>query len=246
MAKTVFLPKSVDELFVDLSDLKLRIALLMEQEKELDQLTQECENNAEVHTMAFRGEERIRKLINRRYRMNQVKRITRKTLPQAIRVVASILLFCYIGLTVAIAADSSVRIKIMEFFMNIENEYTEFGLRDTGEHMDVPAEWQGYYYPSYIPEGFAISRFFKYSVSYERNDGAQLDFGEFDATVSSAIDTEDAIVNFIIINGNSAMIVQKEPWTSIIWSVDNRILEINYSGDLEAAIQIAESVRMIK
>ncbi len=246
MAKTVVLPKSVDELFDDLSDLKLRIALLMEQEEELDQFAQEYENNAEVYNIASRGEKRIREHINRCYRTSQVKQITRRTIPQAIRVVASILLFCYIGLTVAIAANSSFRIKIMEFFMNIEDEYTEYGFVDTGDHMDVPIEWPGYYYPAYIPEGFTISRFFKYSVSYERNDGAQLDFGESDATVSSAIDTENAIVNFIIINGNSAMIVQKDPWTSIIWPIDNRILEVNYTGDREEAIRIAESVRMIK
>ena len=42
------------------------------------------------------------------------------------------------------------------------------------------------------------------------------------------------------------MIVQKDPWTSIIWPIDNRILEVNYTGDREEAIRIAESVRMIK
>lgn len=246
MAKKVVPPKSVDELFEDLSTLKLKIALLEDQEDELDRYTEACDSDEQLEALALRGEQRMLKHINRAYRKSQTMYAVQRTIPRIVRVAASILLFCYIGLTVAIAADSSVRIKVMEFILNIEEEYTEFGLVDTGTYMDVPIEWQGYYYPAYIPEGLTIRRFYRNEVQYERSDGVQLDFSDIDASTSCAIDTENANVEFISINGYSAVLVEKEPWISIIWSIDNRVLMINYTGEKADLIRIAESVRMIR
>lgn len=246
MAKPVVPPKSVDELFDDLTVLKLKIALLQNQEAELDRQAQECEDNEELQQYVLEGESRILKHIKRNYRRSQARNIAKRTIPQMVRVAAIILLFCYIGLTVAIAADSSVRIRIMEFIMNVGEQYTEFGFRETDEYMEVPTEWQGYYYPSYIPEGFVIKRIIRNEVQFERSDGLYFDFCDIDAATSNAIDTENADTWFISINGHSAMIIQKELWTSIIWSIDNRVLMINYTGEREEVIKIAESVRMIR
>lgn len=246
MAKKVVPPKSVDELFEDLSTLKLKIALLEDQEDELDRYTEACDSDEQLEALALRGEQRMLKHINRGYRKSQTMYAVQRTIPRIVRVAASILLFCYIGLTVAIAADSSVRIKVMEFILNIEEEYTEFGFVDTGEYMDVPTEWQGYYYPAYIPEGFTVRYIYRDEVQYERSDGVQLDFSDIDAMTSCAIDTENANVEFISINGYSAVVIEKAPWISIIWSIDNRVLMINYTGEKEELVRIAESVRMIR
>lgn len=246
MAKPVVPPKSIGELFEDLSDLKLKIALLAEEEDDLDRRDQENKDDVQLEQLVVQGEKRMLKHISRNYRKNQIRHVTRRIIPQVVRVAASVLLFCYIGLTVAIAADSSVRIRVMDFIMNIEKEYTEFGFVDTGDFMDVPVEWQGYYYPAGIPDDFAIKSVMRYVVHYENSYGVQLDFSDIDASASTAIDTENADVKFITINGHSAMLVEKEPWISVIWSIDNRVLMISYTGELESAIQIAESVRMIK
>lgn len=246
MAKKVVPPKSVDELFEDLSTLKLKIALLEEQENELDRYTEACDNDEQLEALALQGERRMLKHINRSYRKSQAKYAVQRATPWIVRIAASILLFCYIGLTVAIAADSSVRIKVMEFILNIEEEYTEFGFVDTGEYIDVPTEWKGYYYPAYIPDGFIIKRIYRDEVQYERSDGSQFDFSDIDAMTSCAIDTEHANVEFISINGYSAVLVKKEPWISIFWSIDNRVLMINYTGEKEGLIRIAESVRMVR
>lgn len=246
MAKTVVPPKSVGELFEDLSDLKLKIALLVEDEEDLLRRDQESADDAELEHLAIQGEQRMLKHIGRSYRRSQIKHVTSSIIPQMVRVAASILLFCYIGLTVAIAADSSVRIKVMEFIMNIEDEYAEFGFEDTGEYIDVPSEWEGYYYPASIPEGFFVQSVMRYAVHFTNSDGTQFDFMDIDAEASTAIDTENAEVNLISLNGHSALLVEKEPWISIIWNIDNRVLMVNYEGDLDSAIQIAESVRMIR
>ncbi len=246
MAKTVVPPKSVGELFEDLSDLKLKIALLAEEEDTLVRCDQKIKDDAQLEQLAVQGEQRMLKHINKSYRMNQIKCITRNAIPQVIRVAASILLFCYLGLTVAIAADSSVRIMIMEFIMNIEEEYTEFGFKESGEYIDIPFEWEGYYYPTHIPDGFTVSHIAPMNVTYMSNTGKLLEFDDMADGTRGTIDTENASIEFITINGHNAMLVQKEQWVSILWSVDNRILLIGYTGETNEAIRIAESVRMIR
>lgn len=42
------------------------------------------------------------------------------------------------------------------------------------------------------------------------------------------------------------MIVEKDMWTTVIWNADNRSLIIEYTGEREEAIKIAESVVMIR
>lgn len=246
MAKTVVPPKSVEELFEDLSDLKLRIALLAEEEENLAHHDQDIKDDVQLEQLVMQGEKRMQKHINKRYRMSQIKYVTRSVIPPTVRVAASILLFCYLGLTVAIAADSSVRIRVMEFIMNIEEEYTEFGFEETGKYIDIPIEWDGFYYPTYIPQGMVLKDILSETVLYEHSNGTHLWFYDMSDGTKGTLDTENATVESISLNGQVAMISEKDHWVSILWNIDNRVLMVDYTGTREEAIQIAESVRMIK
>ena len=99
MAKKVVPPKSVDELFEDLSTLKLKIALLEDQEDELDRYTEACDSDEQLEALALRGEQRMLKHINRGYRKSQTMYAVQRTIPRIVRVAASILLYrvdrCY-------------------------------------------------------------------------------------------------------------------------------------------------------
>lgn len=246
MAKKVVSPKSVGELFEDLSILKLKIALLEKEEEDLDQRDLRCNEDKQLECIATQGEQRILKHISRSYRKNQIKRITRTTLPQLVRIAACILLFCYIGLTVVIAANSSARIRIMKYIINFEEEYTEFGFEDTGEYMDVPGGWEGYYFPAYIPSGFNILHTSPTNVTFINRDGILFEFDDMSEGTKGTLDTEGASIELITINGHSAVLVEKGQWISILWNVDNRILLVGYTGGRSEAIHIAENVRMLK
>ena len=246
MAKTVVPPKSVEELFEDLSELKLRIALLAEEEEKLAHHDRQMKDDVQLEQLVMQGEKRMQKHINQTCRMSRIKYVTKSVIPSVVRVAASILLLCYLGLTVAIAADSTVRIKVMEFIMNIEQEYTEFGFEETGEYVDVPAEWDGFYYPAYIPQGMVLTEVLSDTVLYTHSDGTHLWFCDMSDGTKGTLDTENAAVEAVLLNGHAAMISVKEPWVSILWNIDNRVLMVDYTGTREEALQIAESVRMMK
>ena len=71
-------------------------------------------------------------------------------------------------------------------------------------------------------------------------------FSEHGIDTRGTIDTEDAILNTMLIHGRPAMIVEKDIWTPIIWNVGNQCLIVEFNGEKEEAIKIAESVVMIR
>lgn len=246
MSKILQVPKSTGELKQELTSLKLKIALQEIRERELDRLMQEYEQDEPLEKRLAQSEGPMLRRIDRDIRKMRAWRCLRNTLPKVGKIAASLMLFFYLSLSVALAASPEMRVNLMNFFMNIEERYTSFGFEETGEFVEVPAEWDGYYYPTYIPEGFEIDQVDYYGVYFKRNDGTMLDFEELGPDTYGNVDTENAKIDYININGHTALIAEKGKWVTILWSVDNRGLLIGYTGGREEAIKIAESVRMIK
>lgn len=246
MSKILQVPKSTGELKQELTSLKLKIALQEIRERELDRLMQEYEQDEPLEKRLAQSEGPMLRRIDRDIRKMRAWRCLRNTLLKVGKIAASLMLFFYLSLSVALAASPEMRVNLMNFFMNIEERYTSFGFEETGEFVEVPAEWDGYYYPTYIPEGFEIDQVDYYGVYFKRNDGTMLDFEELGPDTYGNVDTENAKIDYININGHTALIAEKGKWVTILWSVDNRGLLIGYTGGREEAIKIAESVRMIK
>ena len=247
MANSHRAPKELAELRGDLSALKLKIVLLEKQEAELGRIEQESDSDEALQMLVKSSEQKMLRYIDRSCRKDEIKRLAFRTFPQVAKVAACLLLVCYLGLTAAIATDSTVRVRLMQFMMNIEERCTSFGFEDSGEIMNVPADWEGYYDPAYIPDGMLLADVVTpETVLYTHPDGRDLWFDDMSAGTGGALDTENATIDYITINGHLAMISEKGAWTAILWNIDNRILMINYTGKREEAIRIAESVRMIK
>lgn len=247
MANSHRVPKDIEALRGDLSSLKLKIVLLEKQEAELERIEQESDADEAMQMLVKNSEQKMLRYIDRSCRKDEIKRLVFRTFPQVAKVAACLLLVCYLGLTAAVATDSTVRIRLMQFMMNIEERYTSFGFEDSGEMMNVPADWEGYYYPAYIPDGMVLADVFAPgTVLYTHPDGRDLWFDDMSDGTGGTLDTENATIDYITINGHLAMISEKGPWTAILWNIDNRILMIDYTGSRDEAIRIAESVRMIK
>lgn len=247
MADSHRVPKALEELRGDLSALKLKIVLLEKQEAELERIEQESDSDEALQTLVKSREQKMLRYIDRSCRKDEIKRLVFRTFPQVAKATACLLLVCYLGLTAAIATDPTVRVRLMQFIMNIEERYTSFGFEDSGEMMNVPADWQGYYYPAYIPDGMVLAgSLIPGNVFYTHPDGRELWFDDLGDGAGGTLDTENATIDYITINGHIAMISEKGPWTAILWNIDNRILMIDYNGTRDEAIRIAESVRMIK
>ena len=127
-----------------------------------------------------------------------------------------------------------------------------FRRNDTGLHA---AQGNGCYSNkriklNYIPEGFIASKDFtdKFDVGIEFKEINGGD-GYFHVTVSSAdssvhIDTEDAVVERLTVNGCEGLYSTKPNVNILLWGDDNYIYVIDGSIDKNEAIKIAENLVM--
>ena len=152
----------------------------------------------------------------------------------------------------AIATIPPVRARVMELIFETLRQYTRVSLREkAGPEVEVPAEWGGEYYPSYIPEGYKFDEVLGgtlvRSVYYQSLHGDLLLFSEYGDTSSTRLDTENADVQFVMIHGNPGMLVEKNGRSTVTWSENDQYFVLsadNMSGD--SVMIIADSIVRIK
>ena len=235
-------------LYEDLAALKIRIAFAEISEAELDEYDRELSSVPESD-YSEAAQKRALKLIERKLNKRLRRQFVRKTLPHTLQIVALSLLLFFIGLTTAIATVQPIRLRIMDFIAQIEENYSAVSLiYSENENAVVPEEWKGKYYPYYFPDDyvlFSVDEMINI-VYYTSTDDCVLQFGEYaDADYSNiSIDEENSFT--ISVNDNAGIAMTDEDGTTITWCVDGTYLYLHFSGDLETAMRIASNVKRIR
>lgn len=161
-----------------------------------------------------------------------------------------IILVLNMCLTIATAASSNIRVKVIEFLTEINNSYMSMGFTTTDEEVSVPETWMESYYPTYIPQGYSV-RFISSQkgislIEYEDSQENVLRIQICDSTVISRINTENADISYTTIHEMNATVLQ-QPYgeIDIIWAMGNRFFIVT-SNDVETAQTVAESIKIIK
>ena len=233
----------------DYEQAMLRYALLEAQERQADQLA------AAYSPMPGENEAlrvRVMAALGRGGAWRDTVRLTRMVLPRLGKALAILLIILAIGMPAAIATIPPVRARVMELIFETLRQYTRVSLREkAGTGVEVPAEWGGEYYPSYIPEGYEFDEVLGgthvRNVYYLSNKGHKLRFSEYGEGTSTRLDTENAVVKFFMINGNPGMLVEKNGRSTVTWSENDRYFVLsadNMSGD--SVMIIADSIVRIK
>ena len=204
--------------------------------------------------LAGHREKQLKKLMHR-LRWIGLKNQLMTIMPGTMRFAVAALGILCIGLTGAFASNQRFRVQVFSMFAEDHGQYTAIGLReDEQSSFDVPAEWEGMYYLSYIPDGFeveSIDNSFKrdlmVTMRKQHDYDTRLIFNEAANGVDISIDTENAQVYHTEIHGNDAIVSLKEKFSLITWSENNRILSVMIDGkNEEELLRVAESVKQIK
>lgn len=165
-----------------------------------------------------------------------------KTL-QKVAVVA-ILLVTTVSLV--FAAFPTVRTATLNMFLDIHETYTDFFF-----HGDPPQSTSSKFdiHPGWLPDGFFITeedaiQDFSYQY-YKNNDGVILLFKKSIPTTTS-IDTEDAEINALTVQGYEGQIITKGTEISIVWlnKEENIVYFINSNGiDYASMVKIAQNCK---
>lgn len=172
----------------------------------------------------------------------------RRYVPKIAEIAACILLVVCIAAPLAVANIESVRASVVRFLIQINDEYAEIGIVEEGATIEVPDGWNGGYYLSYIPEGYQVEQVLLRGVGvlYLNEASKALTFHEGDEHLTINIDSEDKVVTYESVNGETALVLEDEVGTSIVWSKGKDYFILQLDEPKEEALKVARGVCMIE
>lgn len=242
------------EIRKEIADLKIRLLFQLEFEEELEKLQKECaqEDAGEAEMISAHREEILRRIDSearkRKAEQNSKtgpgSRPARRGCMRAWNVIAVAAVMLLVSIGSALATIHLVEAGMLDVQIREKGAVCRMIQTDSG--MNVPEEWQGKYYLSYIPEGYELEYANWFGVCYVDAHGGELRFDENMHGDSGDVDTENAVVSNAALNGVGAMIVEKGGWTTVFWSMDNRYFVVEIHENRETALRIAAGVRPIR
>ncbi len=196
---------------------------------------------------------RIRKLIFQYNIKSSIRRIRKMT----VNVFPKLAMFFFvviISLSIMLTSVDAFRVKVLNFIINVQKEYTSISLKEKDPDVsqkDTLKEWSGAYLPSYVPEGFQISKMnsllLAKIVHYSNEDGQVIVFQQYKGESSDMrIDTENAEVEKISINGIEGLYVKKGKNSTIVWYNDHFTFSLMSDLDENELVKMAQSTVIVE
>ena len=234
-----------------LEEARLRILLNEYAEQEAQKYIKEFEEIKDLpqYQPSPELDKKINEKLKKAVLREKVKKI-RQTTVRVIAQVAAVILIC-IGMATSVTfAVEPFRNGFINFMMSIKEKYT--AIDDSGKVLqNINDYWQGIYYPYYVPEGYEIniisnSKHEQY-ITYMNETGERITFYISNDDHPFNIDTENfSRIDDMIINGNKAMLVEKDGVISITIFVGDDIITIKGTLPEAEIVKIAENVKFTK
>lgn len=235
---------------MQISDELLKLALGQYLENQGRKLSKEADRLSEKN-IAQPTEKQVkafRKLCKREFR----KKNRKVSVLYKVAAVAAAILIIF---NISIISVPAVKRVVLNFLTKSEKTHTtvyiddkERNIVEDGTNYRIITEEE--YGITYLPEGFYIEKEEKTSRtmirSYENtNDADQMImFTQSEDSATVNIDTEDATVDYVDINGNNALLSQKDNVITITWRTDKHYLSItSLNVESSEVLKIARSVK---
>lgn len=168
------------------------------------------------------------------------------------RVGKKVAIFFCIVTSIFIGGVSTVeafRINILNLLIETPEKYSNIQLSDekVTQASNLSEEWEDYYYPRYVPEGFTVK---KASISmgvgeivYNNNDNKKVMYSMNAKKQNLFIDTEDIEYTEIMINEYPGQLIKKKRHYTVVFQNNEYLFTV--SGDIEPKelIKICESIK---
>ena len=161
----------------------------------------------------------------------------------------------------AIANVEFIRSAVMKLLIRIDWEEGVMQMNlveDEGAAFNVPADWPGEYFPSYLPEGLEVTwrstSVVNPCIEYTSESGMQVvSFDEASSNTTGVYGIEGAVISYMDINGQTAVVIETEHpeneadyYVGITWDNGEKWFSVDTSGiPKEETIKIARSVKKI-
>lgn len=241
-------------------DVMLHLAFLQEEDEEIEkllntpvpELTEEQEALTErAFQKAMACSEKQRKVEAHKHRMA----IARSVIKRGVEVAACFFVIVSIALPVAFATSSTFRSRVMQLLISYDQSKQEASFSFEEEpslSFTVPEQWNGLYYPSYIPKNFSMDSCSTIlpKVTYRNENGADFIFSEYDDSFTSTLGTEGGEVSVAMIGSQEGHMVESNAdgihTIDLVWAVEDRWFHLStLNMERNEVIRVAENVRRI-
>ena len=198
--------------------------------------------------------DREERAVRRRSRSARLRRIV----PRVVEIAACVVLAVAVATPFAI---EFIRSAVMKLLIRIDWEEGVMQMNlveDEGAAFNVPADWPGEYFPSYLPEGLEVTwrstSVVNPCIEYTSESGMQVvSFDEASSNTTGVYGIEGAVISYMDINGQTAVVIETEHpeneadyYVGITWDNGEKWFSVDTSGiPKEETIKIARSVKKI-
>ncbi|MDD4566181.1 MAG: DUF4367 domain-containing protein [Eubacteriales bacterium] len=177
----------------------------------------------------------------------------RRRIWQAFNRAAVAMLIVLVVFFTAVATVEAVRVRVLNFLMDIQKEYTSFQLKDSSSGQggeSITIDWRQAYVPTYVPDGYEVSATSQNEnykkIEFTNPQGSLITYMELSAGHKPAVDTENASAfEAVSINGHEGALVEKNSLVTIIWAMDDRMFMIQGQIEKDMAVKMAEGVKYL-
>lgn len=153
-----------------------------------------------------------------------------------------------VGIFVTTMSVEAFRIKLFNIVTEVTEKYTKVSIVETENGLESQIDWDTYYAPEYISEGYTYSKSENFGdikiIFYSDTTGKEIQFSQTPVNPEYQIDTEDAVATNVIINAENGILVEKEGLLTLIWTTGEKTFHIIGEMERDEIIKMAESLKL--
>ena len=161
--------------------------------------------------------------------------------------VAIFIAIALVGIFVTTMSVEAFRIKLFNIVTEVTDKYTKVCIVETENSLESQIDWDSYYAPEYIPEGYTFSNSEHFGeikiIFYSDTSGKEIQFSQTPVNPEYQIDTEDAVVTEVIVNAEKGILVEKEGLLTLIWTTGEKTFHIIGEIKRDEIIKMAGSLK---
>ena len=220
-------------------ELQLQMAMHLLSQKEIEDAEKEMESfkGDTAYLPTAEEEKQINALIDTALKQNRRHRHIKKV-SRVLQKVAVFFLVLLVGLCITAVTVEAVRKPLINWLISLDEDSAEI-------HFQVENELPDFEF-GYLPEGYKAILLFRegmsgqYSIENEEGNSLFLMIDPLSAGLS--IDTENAKVSQLTINGGKAIGSEKEDVSILAWESDTYSFSLDGDIPLEELVKIAENM----
>lgn len=158
---------------------------------------------------------------------------------------AIVILLLIASLSLVTFTVEAVRVRVFNFFMETNDKYTEVRVEEGADPIPNDVDWDGYYYPSYLTEGYS---FYSYEeagviriINFASHDKVLIFTQAMNGT-DFQLDTEDGVATEENINGNKGVLIIKEDKSLLFWNNNDTSFCLLGQIDKDEILRIAKNI----